>query len=83
MNRMTFAIGLAMMAIGVVALVLRFQAPSIHEAIAAIKQPGGGGAPAITRFTTSVVVPTVLPFALGIAFLVLGLMGRAPSWLGR
>jgi hypothetical protein len=59
----------------------RFRAPSVHEAIAALKQPGG--APAITRFTTSVVVATVLPFALGIAFLVLGLMGRAPSWFGR
>ena len=82
MNRMTFAIGLTMIVIGVVTLVLRFQAPSVHEAITAIRQPGAG-APAITRFTTSVVVPTVLPFALGIAFLVLGLMGRAPSWLGR
>jgi hypothetical protein len=82
MNRITFATGLALIAIGVVTLVLRFQAPSVHEAIAALKQPGGG-APAITRFTTSVVAPTVLPFALGIAFLVLGLMGRAPSWFGR
>ena len=83
MYRVTFALGLAMITIGVVTLVLRFQNPWVHETIAAIKQPGGDSAPAIARFTTSVVVPTVLPFALGITFLVLGLMGRAPTWLGR
>ena len=83
MNRATFAFGLVMLAVGVVALMWRFQDPSIHEAIAAIKGPGGNETAPVTRFTVGVVLPAVLPFAIGIAFLVLGLMGRAPSWLGR
>ena len=83
MNRGTFVLGLVMMVVGVVVLVLRFQSGGLQETIAAIKQPGGATPPAIGRFTAGVVVPSVLPFALGITFLVLGLMGRTPSWFGR
>lgn len=83
MNRATFVFGLVMLTVGVVALVWRFQDPSLREAIAAIKGSDGNETAAVTRFTVGVVLPAVLPFAIGIAFLVLGLMGRAPSWLGR
>ena len=82
MNRATFTVGIVMVGVAILVLILRFQSASVREAVAAIQQ-GATSPQAVTRFTVGVVLPIVLPFALGIAFLILGLMGRAPSWFGR
>lgn len=86
MNQVTFAFGLFLIAIGLVVLVMKCRDPLIYDTIAAMKKPDGKNAPAITLFVTGVVVPTVTPIAIGIGFLVVGLLGRslAPlAWFER
>jgi hypothetical protein len=84
MNFVTLALGILLIGTGFVALVRKLHDRTIHESLAQMQFAHGDTAPAVSAFV-SVLVPIVSAIASGIAFVVVGVMGRsaAPmSWLG-
>jgi hypothetical protein len=84
MNFVTLAFGILLIGTGFVTLVRKLHDRSIQESLAQVQFAHGHTAPAISAFV-SLFVPIVSAIAGGIAFLVVGVMGRAAapmSWLG-
>jgi hypothetical protein len=84
MNFVTLAFGILLVCTGFVALVRKLHDRSIHESLAQVQFAHGDTAPAVSAFV-GLLVPIVSAIASGIAFLVVGVMGKsaAPmSWLG-
>ena len=84
MNFVTLAFGILLIGTGFVTLVRKLHDRTIHESLAQVQFAHGDTAPAVSSFV-SVLVPIVSAIASGIAFVVVGVLGRsaAPmSWLG-
>ena len=84
MNFVTLAFGILLIGSGFVTLVRKLHDRTIHESLAQVQFAHGDTAPAVSAFV-SVLVPIVSAIASGIAFVVVGVLGRsaAPmSWLG-
>ena len=84
MNFVTLAFGILLIGTGFVTLVRKLHDRTIHETLAQVQFAHGDTAPAVSAFV-SLLVPIVSAIAGGIAFAVVGVMGRsaAPlSWLG-
>ena len=86
MNLVTIGIGVVLLAAGFRVLVSKLRDPAIRLGVAALKKPEAANGEAIASFTTGFVVPVATMIAIGTAFVVLGVIGRAPAlldWFGR
>jgi hypothetical protein len=84
MNFVTLAFGILLVGTGFVTLVRKLHDRTIHESLAQVQFAHGDTAPAVSAFV-SLFVPIVSAIASGIAFLVVGVMGRSAgpmSWMG-
>ena len=84
MNFVTLAFGILLIGTGFVTLVRKLHDRTIHESLAQVQFAHGDTAPAVSAFV-GVLVPIVSAIASGVAFVVVGVLGRsaAPmSWLG-
>ena len=84
MNFVTLALGILLIGTGFVTLVHKLHDRSIHETVVRLKFAHGDMGAAMSAFV-GLLVPIVTSIASGIAFLVVGMLGRsaAPmSWLG-
>ena len=84
MNFLTLAFGILLIGTGFVMLIHKLHDRSIHETVARLKFARGDMAFAVSAFA-GLLVPIVSSIASGVAFLVVGILGRpaAPlSWLG-